>query len=323
MFKKSIKRGIIKVRDFIWSLQEERNEKHDYDQDDFAYPWLNSILTKLLSDEDGAALRPHFLWGVLQGACLAKAVGIDRVSVMELGVAGGNGLISLERVAEKIEGILEVKIDVYGFDTGAGLPKSQDHRDLPNLWAESAFPMDFQKLKQRLKRAQLLLGLVQESIPRFIDSTPAPVAFVSFDLDYYSSTMQAFKLLEADPALLLPRIHCYFDDIIGFTFSDYNGERLAIREFNDSHRMRKISPIYGLKYLLPASQRQEAWVEQFYMAHIFDHDLYGRPDGLVKRALGSSTDLKVKMQCLQPLSVTQMIPIGLVVQRYLDFIDLV
>lgn len=27
----------------------------------------------------------------------------------------------------------------YGFDTGKGLPKPQDYRDLPNLYRESAF----------------------------------------------------------------------------------------------------------------------------------------------------------------------------------------
>jgi hypothetical protein len=59
--------------------------------------------------------------------------------------------------------------------------------------------------------------------------------------------------------------------------------------------MRKISPIYGLRYYLPAQQAQEAWAEQFYMAHIFDHDLYGRADGLVKRASGGITSLKEKI----------------------------
>jgi hypothetical protein len=294
MFKKSIKRAIIKVRDLVRELEEEQNEKHNYDEEDFAYPWLNSVLTKLLREDNGA-LRPHFLWGGLQGVHLAKAIGIERVSIIEFGVAGGNGLISLERVAQKLEPIFGVKIDVYGFDTGVGLPKPQDYRDQPNLWTEAAFCMDFEKLKNRLKKAQLIVGLVEDTVPRFAHSTPAPIAFISFDLDYYSSTMHAFKLLEADPALLLPRIHCYFDDIMAFTFSDYTGERLAISEFNQSHSMRKISPLYGLRYYLPAQQAQEAWPEQFYMAHIFDHDLYGRADGLVKRASGGITSLKEKI----------------------------
>jgi hypothetical protein len=207
-------------------------------------------------------------------------------------VAGGNGLISLEKIAESVEERFELHIDVYGFDTGAGLPKPVDYRDLPNLWRESAFPMDVERLQQRLKKAQLMLGLVGETVVDFIRSCPAPVAFISFDLDYYSSTIDAFKLLEAACSVLLPRVYCYFDDIIAFTYSDFTGERLAIKEFNASHSMRKISPIYGLRYFLPRSHRDTMWSEQFYITHLFDHHLYSRHDGLVKRIVGGHTALK-------------------------------
>jgi hypothetical protein len=142
--------------------------------------------------------------------------------------------------------------------------------------------MDREKLERRLTRAKLILGPVEDTIPRFVQSRPSPIAFVSVDLDLYSSTIQALALFDADQALLLPRVHCYFDDIMGFTFSDYNGERLAITEFNASHTMRKISPIYGLRHFLPEHYRGSIWPEQLYMAHIFDHDIYGQYDGLSK-----------------------------------------
>jgi hypothetical protein len=297
MFEKAVKRvvkGVLwRVRSYIEWLEEEADENHNYDLDDQAYPWLNSIFMKLLSEGRGE-LRPNYIWGVLHGAHLAKSIGISRVSVIEFGVAGGNGLVSLDRIAEKVEEILGVGIDVYGFDTGIGLPKPEDCRDLPNLYTESSFRMDVEGLKKRLKKARLKLGLVESTVPTFIGSGPAPVAFISIDLDYYSSTMQAFKLLEADQALLLPRIHCYFDDIMGFTFSEYNGERLAIADFNVSHSTRKISPIYGLKYFLPTRHAQRQWPEKFFMAHIFDHELYGWKDGLVKPAHHRSTVLKDK-----------------------------
>jgi hypothetical protein len=237
---------------------------------------------------------PHYTWEVLHGVHLAKSLGIDRVSVIEFGVAGGNGLICLARAAEKIEQIFKVAIDVYGFDTGSGLPKPKDYRDLPNLYTEASFCMDVEALKKDLKKAQLILGLVENTVSKFINSGAAPVAFVSIDLDYYSSTTQALKLFEANQTLLLPRIHCYFDDIMGFTFSEYNGERLAIAEFNASHGRRKISPIYGLKYFLPTRQARAQWPEQIYMAHIFDHELYGCKDGLVKPMHLHSLDLKDK-----------------------------
>ena len=290
MLKKTTKTAIIKVRDFVQRLEENHSTERNHDQNDFAYPWLDSQLRKIVS-EGGLTLRPHFVWGVLQSAHLAKAIGIDRISVIEFGVAGGNGLLSLEKAAQKVEPIFGIRIDVYGFDTGAGLPQPVDYRDLPNLWTETAFPMDFEKLNKRLTKAKLVLGLVGETITQFIRSKPAPVGFISFDLDYYTSTMDAFKLFEGDQAVLLPRIHCYFDDIMGFSFSQYNGERLAIEDFNAGHDMKKISPIYGLKYFLSPPYNQEVWPEMFYMAHIFDHPLYCRYDGMVRKFRGGGTDI--------------------------------
>jgi len=95
----------------------------------------------------------------------------------------------------------------------------------------------------------------------------------------YIVPKQAFKLLEADQALLLPRIYCYFDDILGATYGDHNGERLAISEFNASSNMRK-SQIYGLKHFVPLPFANNWWVDCFYIAHILDHKLYCN-DGLL------------------------------------------
>ena len=80
----------------------------------------------------------------------------------------------------------------------------------------------------------------------------------------------------------MPRIHCHFDDILGFTFADHNGERLAISEFNASNPLRKISPIYGLRYCVPKSYFNASWVEQGYMAHILDQPLYNEYDHLIR-----------------------------------------
>ena len=44
--------------------------------------------------------------------------------------------------------------------------------------------------------------------------------------------------------------------------------------------MRKISLIPGLKYYLDDDMKGQPWEEKIYIAHIFEHDLYGRPDGL-------------------------------------------
>ncbi len=142
--------------------------------------------------------------------------------------------------------------------------------------------MDRNELQKRLRRASLKLGLVDVTVPAFSQSDAAPVAFVSFDFDLYSSTRHALRLFDSHHARLLPRIVCYFDDIIGATHGDYNGGRLALSEFNASSRMRKLSPIYGLRHFVPSRHRDEGWPEVTYFAHIFDHPLYNHPDQIRK-----------------------------------------
>ena len=245
----------------------------------FAYAEMNVALLQMLA-RDGD-LRPNYTWGVLQAAYLARELGFNATSVLEFGVAGGNGLIALEKAAVDVEKQFGVAVEVYGFDTGIGLPKPTDYRDLPDLYEESTYPMDQDKLRSRLRHAKLIIGLIKETLSSFLQAGPAPVGFVSIDVDLYTSTMDALKLFEANPRVLLPRIHCYLDDMLGFTFSDFTGERLAINEFNQCHPQRKISPIYGLKHFVPDQFFDSMWVESFYLAHIFDHDLYAHDGGLV------------------------------------------
>ncbi len=245
---------------------------------DNRYDWLNQSFLKLIQIHN----RPEYIWGMLQGVALGKVLGMDRVSVIEFGVAGGAGLIAMEQIADEIQRMLTIGVDVYGFDSGTGIPKSQDHRDCPNIWLDGQFPMDRAELEKRLRRASLKLGLVGNTVPEFIKTSPAPVAFVSFDLDLYSSTRDALKLLEVDEGLLLPRVLCYFDDIMGLTYGDYNGERLAIAEFNTNHTTRKLTPLYGLKFFVPPQYANKLWTESFYFFHIFDHPLYNYPDELRK-----------------------------------------
>jgi hypothetical protein len=230
-------------------------------------------------------MRPNYTWSVLHSARIARTLGVPRISALEFGVAGGNGLVALEAAADAAEQCFGVGIDVYGFDTGGGIPTPRDHRDAPYLIAGGDFPMDVQRLRARLNRAELVLGLVEETVPAFMDRDAAPVGFVSFDLDYYSSTMAAFALLEATPERLLPRVLCYFDDVLGYPWGDINGERLAIHEFNAAHEQRKIDFIYGLRYFLPAPYNVQPWTEAMYVAHAFDHPRYDADEGtaLVRR----------------------------------------
>jgi hypothetical protein len=159
--------------------------------------------------------RPHYGYCVFNAARLAKRLGLKNVSVLEFGVAGGNGLVNLESHAIEAKKHLGIDVEVYGFDSGSGLPEPVDYRDLPYFWRESFYKMDKAKLLARLRFAKVLLGRISETLPTFFDKyEPAPVGAIFIDLDYYSSTKEAFEIFRIGRKKILPRIYMYFDDII-------------------------------------------------------------------------------------------------------------
>lgn len=248
----------------------------------FDYAYVNLIHEKIMA-RGGSSLRANYLYGVLHAARLANVLGIPAISTIEFGVAGGRGLLALEKASVYAEEAFGVSIDVYGLDSGRGLPKPTDFRDCPNLFLEGQFPLDEARLLPSLERAELILGLVDQTVPEFVSRRPAPIGFASFDLDLYSSTVSALHAFEADAELMLPRVLCYFDDITGFTYADHNGERLAISEFNAAHELRKLSPVYAAEFYVPQRESRALWARKLYMAHILDHPRYSDYDGLVRR----------------------------------------
>ena len=147
--------------------------------------------------EIGAIERPHYAYLVYNAAQFAHQLGHQRVSILEFGVAGGDGLLSLEHHADWVEKLFPIKIEIYGFDTGEGLPAPEDYRDLQYHWKAGFFRMDQDKLKTRLKRAKLVLGNVRTTADKFIETfKPAPIGGAAHDLDFYSSTVDALKLFD-------------------------------------------------------------------------------------------------------------------------------
>jgi hypothetical protein len=260
---------------------DEDVTNEEIERSPFAYPYLNALHEQIMR-KGGRALRANYLFGVLHAAHLARMLDIPSITAIEFGVAGGNGLLALEKAAAFTRDALGVSIEVYGFDTGRGLPKPEDVRDCPNLFLEGQFPLDEQRLLNRLDDARLVLGPVEETLGGFVGQKPSPVGFIAFDLDLYSSTAAALRLLEVPVDLLLPRIYSYFDDITGFTYADHNGARLAINEFNETHSMRKVSPVYAAEFYVPRREASALWTRKLYLAHVLDHPRYGDYDGLLK-----------------------------------------
>lgn len=222
----------------------------------------------------GAVERPHYGYIVYHAARLAVKLHHDRISVLEFGVAGGRGLLTLEYHARQIEALLPIKIDIYGFDTGEGLPKPVDYRDLPYHWQEGFFRMDVQALQSKLGRAKLVLGNISKTAEQFFrDYDPAPIGAIIHDFDFYSSTAVALKMFDENEKYFLPRIYCYFDDTIGNEtplYNDYTGQRLAINEFNQTHESKKLA----IPYHLLGSKKVESWYHQIFIYHDFRHRQY-------------------------------------------------
>lgn len=223
-----------------------------------------------------AGVRGNYAWCVLHAASVARHLGVQRISALEFGVAGGNGLVALERAAEHASGD-GVEVEVHGFDTGQGLPAPADHRDTPYVHAAGHFPMDEAALRARLSRAQLHLGLVRDTLASW--ASDAPVGFVALDLDYYSSTVDALALFELPAERLMPRVMVYVDDAHGYPWGDTNGPRAAIREFND-RSTRALDHLYGMRHLVPRAAFDHRWPEALWLAHVYDHPRYAEDEGV-------------------------------------------
>lgn len=244
-------------------------------------PGIRSLWTRFpigsvdIRTQFGIWPRPAYAYGVYAAATQARALGMAGISVLEFGVAGGRGLVTLEHIAAAMAAHFDIEIAVAGFDSGKGMPAPIDFRDLPHVWGEGFYSMDEQNLRLQLKQATLKIGDVRDTAFEYVQAEcQHPIGFISFDLDYYSSTKQAFHIFDGPPATRLPRIYCYFDDTIWpeqACYNEFTGEYLAIREFNDTHADRKICQLPYLRWLRP---HHAAWNEQIYVMHDFNHPQY-------------------------------------------------
>lgn len=232
---------------------------------------IGSTRTKV---DYGILPYPQYAYGAFWAATLAARLGLPRISAIEFGVAGGRGLVALERNCAEIAAATGVGIDVYGFDTGFGMPAPTDYRDLPHIWDSGFYRMDVERLRKRLDKAELVLGEVAATAAQWVKERHAPIGFISFDLDYYSSTVAALQILAGATDSHLPRVHCYFDDVTSNDLgcmNPYVGELLAIREFNERWPDRKICKIELLRV---HRHRWEKWQERMFAFHDFSHPLY-------------------------------------------------
>ena len=222
----------------------------------------------------GRVLRPHYAYALLSAAKEAVLLGYQKISVVEFGCAGGSGLIDLEYISHEISQVLDIQFEIFGFDSGGGMPTSTDYRDLLYMWSEGEYKMDKGKLQKKLHHANLVIGDVKDTVPSFFNKfNPAHLGVILIDVDYYTSTKNCLKILDHDSGLYMPRVFVYLDDTFGT--SKFTGELLAVNEYNQSNEKRKIS----IQSLLAEkmSLTWKNWIylgKKFYHWHCFDHEKY-------------------------------------------------
>jgi len=217
-------------------------------------------------------VRQQHAFGLLDAADAARERGLQRVTVVELGVGSGTGLLNICELARRIERATDVGFDIVGFDTGAGLPPPTDHRDHPELYKEGWFPLDRAALERALPdNARVIYGDLRDTIDDFVHtlSPASPLGFATLDVDYYSSSQHALRLFLGDATCYLPTVAVYVDDVHERTHTRFAGELLAIEEFNAEHELRKLDFDRGLMYHRVFKHAE--WLQHMFKLHVFDH----------------------------------------------------
>jgi hypothetical protein len=215
--------------------------------------------------------RRRYAFALLQAADWAKRYGVRRIFALEFGIAAGAGLMNLAWLAERVTRETGVAIDIVGFDTGTGMPPPVDYRDYPEEFREGDFPTTDSATLARLLPAnvRVIYGPTAETARGFADTVDAPIGFISFDLAFYSSTVDAMQVLRGPAANYLPTVSCYIGGITMETANPDVGELLAIAEFNAAEPLRKIHPTTWLRERRVF--KNAFWHRQIYTFHVHDH----------------------------------------------------
>lgn len=218
-------------------------------------------------------LRQQHAFGLLNAADRARAYGVREITVIEFGVANGAGLLNMCELAPRVTRATGVKIAVVGFDSGSGMPNIRSFKDHPEAYQPGWYPMqDRVRLEAALPgNAKLIIGDLADTVPEFASRIrhEAPIGFVSIDVDYHWSAVEALRVFQSDPLTYLPIVTIYLDDVTRDIHNSWSGELAAVTEFNDMNELRKIEPMNFLRETRVFKNAR--WIGQIYALHVFDH----------------------------------------------------
>lgn len=209
--------------------------------------------------------RPQYATSLGQGVMQALHCGYDKIVAVELGVGQGQGLLELCKAAEYYREKFEIDIQVYGFDNATGLPPITGYKDHPEIWQTGQFKMNNpDSIQSKLPEfGHLIIGDIGETVRDFETTIyGARLAFVSIDLDYYSSTVRAMPLFEMNAQSYVPALPVYVDDVeVLISYNPWCGEEAALNEFNETHEFRKFH------------RKPNFAIHNFYVFHVLDHPI--------------------------------------------------
>jgi len=116
--------------------------------------------------------------------------------------------------------------------------------------------------------------MIKNTIDELFKSYPKNIVLIIFDLDYYTSTRDFLEQISKLEKFLMPRVYCYFDDVFNAThwINEFNGENLAIREFNKNSKNLKIGKSLDnvMDFKFPLAKNN------LYIMHNFNHPDYNK-----------------------------------------------
>ncbi|MES1025540.1 hypothetical protein ABN584_21820 [Gloeocapsa sp. BRSZ] len=218
-------------------------------------------------------IRQQYAFCLLQAAKFAQALQIQSITVIEFGVAAGAGLLNICQISKKITQETGVQFQIFGFDSGQGLPAPRDYRDMPEAFKEGDYPIvDKEKLLQALPdNAKLIIGDIAQTLPEFVKSvsSESPIGFIAVDVDYYWSAKECLKVLQGEAEKYLPVTLIHLDDIGIPSSNPWVGELLAVNEFNTENHYRKIHPYTFLRN--KRIFQRTSWIDYVFVMHTLDH----------------------------------------------------
>jgi hypothetical protein len=254
--------------------------------------WVNRTGDFRTKERYGLISRAYYAYGMLRAADNAKYIGAGSVTVVEMGVASGNGLLNMIDCARLITAETGITFRIVGFDTGAGLPSIEGHKDHPEIWNPGDFAMeDRASLEKKMNgRADIIWGNIDQTIEGFTKSLSptSPLGFVAVDVDIYSATKSGLRCLTGPSENYLPGVSMYFDDVSFFFANQWCGELAAIDEFNSEHQVRKIDRDRSLPGQRP--KVAAAWYQSMYVCHILDHEARQKPRERGSLAIGKHAE---------------------------------